>query len=84
MRKVDYSRDALKTLRMVDAVTAKRLQQKVAQFAASPASLTNQVKRLKGEDNLWRLRVGDWRVIFSQDFVVVYVVRIAPRGRAYD
>jgi len=69
---------------MVDAVTAKRLQQKVAQFAASPASLTNQVKRLKGEDNLWRLRVGDWRVIFSQDFVVVYVVRIAPRGRAYD
>jgi mRNA interferase RelE/StbE len=84
MRKVDYSRDALKTLRMVDAVTAKRLQQKVAQFAASPASLTNQVKRLKGEDNLWRLRVGDWRVIFSQDFVVVYVVRIAPRGRAYE
>ena len=56
----------------------------VAQYAENPASLANQVKRLQGEERLWRLRVGDWRVIFNQDMVVVHVVRVASRGSAYD
>ncbi|MFZ5699823.1 MULTISPECIES: type II toxin-antitoxin system RelE/ParE family toxin [Sphingomonadales] len=38
----------------------------------------------RGEERLWRLRVGDWRVIFNQDMVVVHVVRVASRGSAYD
>ncbi|WP_279629483.1 type II toxin-antitoxin system RelE family toxin [Blastomonas natatoria] len=79
-----YARDALKTLRSIDRATAKRIQAKVAQYAADPASLANQVKRLQGEERLWSLRVGDWRVIFNQDMVVVHVVRVASRGSAYD
>lgn len=84
MRQIIYARDALKTLRSIDNATAKRIQAKVAQYADDPASLANQVKRLKGEDRLWRLRVGDWRVILNEDRVVVHIVRIAPRGSAYD
>lgn len=84
MRQIIYARDALKTLRSIDKATAKRIQAKVAQYADNPVSLANQVKRLKGEDRLWRLRVGDWRVIFNEDRVVVHIVRIAPRGSAYD
>ncbi|WP_017672528.1 type II toxin-antitoxin system RelE/ParE family toxin [Blastomonas sp. AAP53] len=84
MRQIIYARDALKTLRSIDNATAKRIQVKVAQYADDPASLANQVKRLKGEDRLWRLRVGDWRVIFNEDRVVVHIVQIAPRGSAYD
>jgi hypothetical protein len=30
-----------------------------------------------------RLRVRDWRVIY-RDAVVIAVIRIAPRGPAYD
>jgi mRNA interferase RelE/StbE len=84
VRQITYARDALKTLRSIDNATAKRIQAKVAQYAEDPASLTNQVKRLQGEERLWRLRVGDWRVIFNQDMVVVHVVRVASRGSAYD
>lgn len=65
-------------------MTARRIQAKIQQFAQDPASLANQVKRLQGNEILWRLRVGNWRVIFNQDLVVVHVVRIAPRGSAYD
>ncbi len=34
----------------------------------------------------WRLRVGDWRVRFERDAEAhtISVVRILPRGRAYD
>lgn len=84
MRQIIYARDAQKALRSIDRATAKRIQAKVAQYAEDPASLANQVKRLQGEERLWRLRVGGWRVIFNQDMVVVHVVRIASRGSAYD
>lgn len=84
VRQIIYARDALRTLRSIDNATARRIQAKVAQYAEDPASLANQVKRLQGEERLWRLRVGDWRVIFNQDMVVVHVVRIASRGSAYN
>jgi mRNA-degrading endonuclease RelE of RelBE toxin-antitoxin system len=34
----------------------------------------------------WRLRVGDWRVRFAFDDQqrVIVVLRVLPRGRAYD
>ncbi len=41
--------------------------------------------RLHGSDEL-RLRVGDWRVRLRLDAQaeVVVVLRVLPRGRAYD
>jgi mRNA-degrading endonuclease RelE of RelBE toxin-antitoxin system len=30
-----------------------------------------------------RLRVGDWRVIYTADLVVLLVLKVAPRGSAY-
>jgi len=43
------------------------------------------VRRLSGSDE-WRLRVRDWRVRLQLDSEArtLIVVRILPRGRAYD
>jgi mRNA-degrading endonuclease RelE of RelBE toxin-antitoxin system len=43
------------------------------------------LRRLKGSDE-WRLRVDDWRVRLRLDFDAcsMIVVRILPRGRAYE
>jgi mRNA interferase RelE/StbE len=43
------------------------------------------VKRLRGPERLWRLRVGEWRVIFDRRDRerVIDVLAIRPRGRAY-
>jgi mRNA interferase RelE/StbE len=83
-RRVEYSRDAVRTLSRIDRRTASRLRHKIDQLASEPEALGNNVKGLKGEPGLMRLRVGDWRVIFTADLVVLLVVRIAPRGSAYD
>ena len=42
-------------------------------------------KRLAGSAGLWRLRVGDWRVIYRRDEAapVITVVTVSPRGGAY-
>ncbi len=44
-------------------------------------------KKLKGEQNLWRLRVGDYRVVYTMrndGEVSVLVVRIGHRREIYD
>lgn len=84
MRDVRYSSDARKTLRRLPANIARLIEAKLQQYSTAPASLRNKVRRLKGEGNYMRLRVGDWRVIFTEDGTVVAVIRIAPRGNAYD
>ena len=42
-------------------------------------------KKLRGYENLYRLRAGDWRLIYAieDDELVVLVIEIAPRGEAY-
>ena len=40
---------------------------------------------MSGSGDDWRIRVGDWRVVYRIDDgrVVVVVVRVAPRGGVY-
>lgn len=84
MKDVTYSRDALKSLRRIPSNAASAIRGKIEQFARDPASLGNNVIRLQGSSGYCRLRVGDWRVIFSEDALVVAVIRIATRGSAYE
>ena len=56
---------------------------KIEGLARDPFGAAN-VKQLVGQPG-WRLRVGDWRVIYDvqQKRLVVRVLRVAPRGGVY-
>lgn len=84
MKEIAYSKDALRTLRKMPRNLAQAITAKITQYAADPTSLANNVSALKGEEGVSRLRVGDWRVIFAEDGTVIAVIRVAPRGSAYD
>lgn len=84
MKRITYSKDALRTLRRMTANVSALIRAKIEQYAADLASLAANVKALKGEPGVFRLRVGDWRVLFGEDGEVVAIVRIAPRGAAYE
>lgn len=79
-----YGSDASRTLRRIDRRTARRIRDKIDQLSVDPAALANNVSALKGESGLMRLRVGGWRVIYSVDEDALLVLKIAPRGSAYD
>lgn len=83
MREVVYSKYAIRTLNRMPASEARRIRSKVLQYAVDPASLANNVKKLK-DSRYYRLRIGDWRVIFGEDGTVVDVIRVAARGEAYE
>jgi mRNA interferase RelE/StbE len=75
---------ARKDLRRIDPQIRKRILNAIARLARG-AELTGDVKRLQGSHE-YRLRVGDWRVRFERQDqrLVIVIVRVLPRGRAYD
>lgn len=57
---------------------------KISAYAADPASQANNVKRLTGRPEIMRLRVGNFRVLFTEADDDVLVIDIGPRGSIYD
>lgn len=82
MKPIVYSKSAQKTLTTMPRNWARRVRDKIEAFAQDPASLANNVKALRGEVDMLRLRVGDWRVIM-RDGVVLDILEVKPRGSAY-
>ena len=82
-RQITFTKQASKALLKMPANTARLINRKIGQLAADPESLANNVTELKGS-NYSRLRVGDWRVIYSMDLVILAIIEIGPRGGIYD
>ena len=82
MKEIAYTLTAAKALKR-HANRAAAIREKVAQYAAGPASLANNVKTLQGVAAK-RLRVGDFRVIFTETETTVTVLDIGPRGGIYE
>lgn len=75
---------ARRDLRRLDRPTKRRIVAALDRLTGEPSR--GDVVRLTGTDDEWRLRVGDWRVRFTRDRETgrVQVLRVLPRGRAYD
>jgi mRNA interferase RelE/StbE len=45
----------------------------------------NGVKKLSGYDKYYRIRVGDWRIIYAveEDRLIILVLEIGSRGGVY-
>ncbi len=64
---------------------AQLVLEKIESLAADPTALNNNVKKLTNHPG-YRLRVGDWRVVYTihEQALLIAVVRIAPRGDVYQ
>ena len=82
MGEIAYSRTALKVLTRMPRNWAERIRDKIRAYADDPASQANNVRRLKGQGGLVRLRVGDWRILM-RDGSVRQVLHVTSRGSAY-
>lgn len=65
---------------------AATIRSKIGQLAQNPRASHPQVKPLVARPGQFRLRVGDWRVIYRLDDgrLVVLVLDVVARGSAYD
>lgn len=81
MWSVRYTADALRTLSRMDPAVARRIRSKLLALAHNPRAPNNNVKKLTGVEG-YRLRVGDWRVIYTlkQQALSVIVIKIGHRS----
>jgi mRNA interferase RelE/StbE len=72
-----------KILKRLDGDTLERIRRAIRGLATEPRPAG--VKKLTGYDNLYRARVGDWRIIYAieDDKLIVLVLEISTRGGAY-
>jgi mRNA interferase RelE/StbE len=84
MYKVFYQQKALKTLRKLPSNLSRLIREKINQLAQDPHAPNPNVKLLEGR-NGYRLRIGDWRVLYEplDDRLVIVVVKIKTRGDVY-
>ncbi len=82
--RVALTASAEKELEALPSKVIARILSRLESLASSPGP--PGCKKLKGGDNEWRIRVGDYRVVYEIDEVAktVDVMRIAHRREVYD
>ena len=81
---IDLSPGAEKDLRRIkDRRLHKRLTDGIGELSTDPRP--SGCVKLAGRADEWRIRVGDWRIVYRVDdgVLVVLVVTVAPRGGVY-
>jgi mRNA interferase RelE/StbE len=79
--KIIYSEPAKEEL---DALPAKFAAQIVKKIRRLENGLQGDIKQLRGHDITYRLRMGDFRILFDVTKDAIVVQRIKNRKEAYD
>ena len=81
---VILSPDARRQFLKLPRALQERLQPRIDALADNPRP--PGVKKLKGYRDYWRIRVGDYRIIYTiqDDRLIVTVLRIGNRRDVYD
>jgi mRNA interferase RelE/StbE len=82
MKQVSFHTPALRTLARIPRNEAEKIRRKIYQYADDPSALKANVKKLQGREG-FRLRVGNWRVIFDENGEVLDVLEVDSRGSIY-
>lgn len=72
-----------RTLRKLDPPIRRRIVAELSELEMDPFGPGTE--KLHGSDDLYRRRVGDWRIVFAPDYPsrIVNVLRIAHRREVY-
>lgn len=74
---IKYSKQAYKYLKKIHKPKREQI------IAAINKIPKGNIKKLKGYDDLYRLRVNDYRVIFNTDYDIIKIIKIGSRGDIY-
>ena len=85
MYEVHYQKHAASQLYRMAPNVAQRIRAQIDAVAMAPYAKHPNATRLRGQSADFRLRVGDWRVIYSLDdeSKVLLVAKIDQRGQVY-
>ena len=83
MFNIEWKEGAIRQLEKLQSFLSKRILNKVEELKDNP--FLKDIKKLKGEE-AFRLRVGDYRVIFDMDYKnnLITILRLGHRKNIYQ
>ena len=81
MYNIKWKEHALQNIEKLESSITRRIIKKVDELSENPFS--KDIKRLKGCDD-FRLRVGDFRVIFSIEQNTIQILKVGHRKNIYN
>ena len=81
--RIEFTPQGARDLRKLTRRDQRRVARRIDALALNP--LLSGVQKLKGGHDIWRLRVGDFRVLYTiaQEVVTVTVIRVRHRREVY-
>lgn len=82
--KISFTRSARKELEALPSNIVQRIYPRIESLSENPRP--SGCKKLKGSTELWRFRVGDYRVIYSilDEEIRIEIIAVRHRREAYD
>lgn len=81
--RVQTERQVERALRRLPKPLLARIRAAIASLADEPRP--HGYRKLVGFENLYRIRVGDWRIVYAieDELMIILIVEVSPRGDAY-
>jgi mRNA interferase RelE/StbE len=83
--KVEFVRSAEKEFLQLPKKIRDRFEEALKLLAISPFSELLKIKKLKGTEDVFRIRIGEYRMIYQvkQETLVVLVIKVGHRREIY-
>lgn len=75
--KIEYSKEAGKQISTLDKIMKQRVKKAIEKLP------DGDIRKLAGFKNDYRLRVGDYRILFSKSGDTITIKDVLPRGQVY-
>jgi mRNA interferase RelE/StbE len=81
--RIEWKRSALRELRQISNEVIPRIIHSVEQLSSDP--FPTGVRKIAGAEHTYRIRIGDYRVIYSviEDHLLIEIVRVGHRKDVY-
>ena len=81
-----FKRSAFSELKELPINVQQRIDDALQILAFNPHNRALNIKKLKGQENLFRLRIGDYRVLYevNNQVLIIMIVRVGHRKDVYD
>jgi len=82
--KIVVSKSAIKELRKLPKLANNKIIKAVLELSVNPRP--SKAKKLKGNSENWRIRIGNYRVVYSIDdkILIVDIRKVGHRKDIYD
>ncbi|MCI0483081.1 MAG: type II toxin-antitoxin system RelE/ParE family toxin [candidate division NC10 bacterium] len=81
---ITFARSARRELEALETAIVNRMFPKIEALAKEPRPAG--CRKIRGEKHLWRIRIGDYRVVYAvyDDKRIVDIIAVRHRSEAYE